>query len=340
MGKSLYSQYEQLLKSGNWKYYPFKGALDIDVFSDRDSMRSFFESYLGKGGKADLSIFKYINTLSKSRLQHTLSCFLLGILIYESNKHLSRRINSVLEKIPIQNIEGPRERFKYLWLLISIFHDFGYAFENKDVELSKNEFDELITELNSHPESIPIIYSQELLKNYAKYRLCRFGIDDHGICGGIKLYSDLCELRKEKENQSTIEGYWGEDLIPSFELAAWTVACHNIWHVKYGENNVGSIMCYKCQHLEELIYNIDSRIIKKSPFLFLLCLVDSIEPIKIFNDVDKLRHMAFDFSKERCIEIHTRKICQIHKEHYLSKIKELNDWLTDVTINETFQISI
>lgn len=340
MAETLYSEYEQLILNGAWKYYPFKGALGIDVFSDRDSMIRFFESYLGKGEKSDLSIFKFINTLSKSRLQHTLSCFLLGILIYESNKLLSRRINSVLEKIPIENIEEPRERFKYLWLLISIFHDFGNAFENKDIELSKNEFEELITKLDSNPEYIPSVYSQELLKNYAKYRLCRFGIDDHGICGGIKLYSDLCELRKEKENQSTTECYWGKDLIPSFKLAAWTVACHNIWHVKYGENNVGSIMCYKCQHLDELIYNIESRIIKESPFLFLLCLVDSIEPIKIFNDVDKLKHMAFDFSKGKCIEIQTRKICQIQKEHYLSKIKELNDWLTDVTINETIQISI
>jgi hypothetical protein len=340
MAETLYREYEQLLSNGDWKYYPFKETLGIDILSDRDSMISFFVSYLGKGEKAVLPIFKFLNTLSEDRLQHTFSCFLLGILIYEKCESLLYRINNILNQIPIQNPEKPCERFKYLWMLISIFHDFGYAIESKDKELRKNEFKELMTRFHSRPKSIPSIYSKKLIRKYNKYRLCRFGVNDHGICGGIKLYSDLYKLRGKKEDQSTTEHYWGADLVPSYALAAWTVACHNIWLVKNDDNNAGSIMCYKCQHIDELIYSKESRIIKESPFLFLLCLADSIEPIKIFKNLDILNHIAFDFSKENCIKILSRDMCIVHNELYLSKIKDLNDWLTDVTINETFQISI
>ena len=330
MAETLYNEYKRLLSNDSWKYYPID-TLGIEVFSNRDDMIRFFESYLGKGEKDTLPIFEFINNLSENRLQHTLSCFLLGILLYERCSSITCGICRSLLKKPINNPETMDERFKYLWLLISIFHDFGYAIENKDVELSIKEFEEMITKLHSRPNTIPSIYTKKLLRNYAKYRKCRFGVDDHGICGGIKLYSELCQLREDKTGTSDKEHYWGEDLIPHFALAAWTVAYHNIWLIKDCEKNANTIRCYQCFNLDKLIYHGASRIIKESPFLFLLCLVDSIEPIKIFENLDILNHIAVDFSKTGCINLQTYDLCHDDKNKYLSKFVEINDWLTDTT---------
>ena len=333
MAKSLYHEYERLLSNGSWKYYPLKETLGIKMFSDRDIMISFFKHYLGKGEKAKIPIVNFIDNLSMDRLQHTLSCFLLGVLFYQRNCATACGINDELNRIPTNNPETSEERFYYLWMLISIFHDFGYAIENKDVALNKKEFEELISDLHARPKTIPSIYTKKLLRNYAKYHLCRFGSDDHGICGGIKLYSELCELRIEKENHLSTECYWGEDLIPSYSLAAWTIACHNIWMIEDCEKNIDTITCYKHLELSKLIYKTQSRTIKESPFLFLLCLVDSIDPIKIFKNLDILNHIAFDFSKAGSIDIHTDGLCQPKQNQYLLIIKGLNGWLTDV--NET-----
>lgn len=327
MGQKLYKEYELLLSRGDWKYYPIQEMLSMDLFFNRDAIINFFKSYLGKGEKANLHIIKFIDSLTTSRLQHTFSCFLLGILICEKCESLLYRINNELNKISIQNPEKPKERFKYLWMLISIFHDFGYAIENKDEELSKNEFEKLITKLHSHPKTIPDIYTKKLLRNYAKYHLCRFGSNDHGICGGIQLYSDLCKLREDKVASSNQTRYWGEDLIPSFALAAWIVACHNIWFVEEHEEQSN---CYKCLGLKALVYQMKTREIQKSSFLFLLCLVDSIEPVKFFNSVDVLKRIKVEFMEFGKISIINHGMCKMKFDGYVNKLKDLDNWLTDI----------
>lgn len=335
MARTVYDEYNLLLINGSWKYYTFHERIDMGLFSNIESMRSFLSMYLGKGEKSGIEIFDYLNAMPTERLQHTISCFLLGTLLYERCPSISKDINSVLNKFPINNDERFEERFRYIWLLISLFHDFGYAIENNLIEYDKEQFDTLMSKFPRSPKSIPRPYSKTLLINYEKYRKCRFGVNDHGICGGIKLFSDLCELREDKSNHNGSNNYWGEDLIKLFSLAAWTVACHNIWFVN---ENDRTVECYRhCLKLDKLVYQEKFRNIKESPFLFLLCLVDSIEPIKIFNNKDSLHHIAFDFSNTTSINIQIDGLCQPKKNHYLSKIKELNDWLTD-TNNTTLRL--
>ena len=62
--------------------------------------------------------------------------------------------------------------------------------------------------------------------------------------------------------------------------AAWTIICHNIWVHKRGTCEAKK---YEEIGLNELIHNkTDKRFIqlKEHPLLFLLCLVDTIEPVK------------------------------------------------------------
>ena len=141
----------------------------------------------------------------------------------------------------------------------------------------------------------------------------------------------MCKLREDKAGSSNEPLYWGEDLILYYALAAWTIACHNIWMIEDCEKNNDTIICYKHLDLSKLIYKTQSRIIKESPCLFLLCLVDSIDPIKIFKDLAILNCIAFDFSKEESIEIHTDRLCQPKKNDYTYRILGLNDWLCDTT---------
>ncbi len=325
MSKTLYEEYEQILFDERWKYYSFP-KIDVSVFSTQDTLRCFFMSYLGKGEKSDIEIFHYIDNLSLFRLRHIMSCFLLGVFLYVNSNRISSSINYDLSRIPIQNPETITERFKYLWMLISIFHDFGYSVENKEKKIDNAQFNSLMTKFSKRPKTISPVFSKKLLRNYKKYRSCKFDVIDHGIYGGIKLYSDLCELREEKASCSNSMFYWGEDLIDSFSLAAWTVACHNVWFIPQDNENAD---CYRCNKLDKLLYKDQTREVIKSPFLFLLCLVDSIEPLKFFDDVEIMKKISFVLSSEQLNikNISTYPFCF---NSFKNKIKDLNGWLTDV----------
>ena len=342
MRNSLFKDFENILLSQTWEYYHYNQEINMEMFYDQSIMRSFLRSYLGKGEKSDVEIFEHITFMSEYRLQHTLSCFLLGIVLYEKIAGISIGINKSIKKLPVEFYECSSESFKYIWLLISIFHDFGYSYEDGK---TADNYDSLMKELDRRPSLIPNIYSKSLLRNYAKYRLCKFGVNDHGIYGGIQLYSNLKTLREQKEEEQQRSGnssnkdtkfYWGKDLMKRFSLAAWVIACHNIWLIK--DDDI-SVSCYKCHKLNGLIYSNTSREILKFPFLFLLCLVDSIEPLKCFKDIDALKQLSFEYSPNQLI-IKNIGICPKKFSLYKHKIENLNGWLTDIDVLHADSIAV
>lgn len=135
----------------------------------------------------------------------------------------------------------------------------------------------------------------------------------------------MCELREKKELEHNGNLNWAKDLEKSFSLAAWAVACHNIWFVKATDKDA---KCYRHYKLDKLIYEGKSREIKQSPLLFLLCLVDSIEPIKAFHDHNHLYNLEIEFN-DNTIGL-SFSDPDIGKDDYCDRIKGLNDWLCDV----------
>ena len=191
------------------------------------------------------------------------------------------------------------KQFYFIWFLSALVHDFYH-----DKERKQEAFPEINEDINSiKVENKLLAYIKENKKilekneknekffktipNYFKYRL-RDGKLDHGITTGIKLFDSLEKNRKVRKEQveNGVENsilYWGDDLTPLYAQASLSIAMHNIWssgekeEIKEKYRNLG---------LESLITG-ESDIfpisIKDNPLLFLLGLVDTIEPIKTFN---------------------------------------------------------
>lgn len=324
--KNLYDLYNECISTHEWKYYSLS-SIGIEILNDANTSRSFVASYLGKGCKTELDIFKYIEDLSDIRMRHIVSCFFLGVIFYTRCRNIQENINTLLSKISTNPNDTTEERFLYVWMLVSIFHDFGYAVEDGLKSLEKSEFIELIKRLPRRPRYIPNIYNKKLLKKYNDYRICRFGVNDHGIVGGIKLYKDLCELREIKKENDKLH-YWEEPLKKDICIAAWTIACHNIYMIKMGDRND---LCYTCKMLKNLVYDTHSREIKKDkhPFLFLFCLVDTLEPVKTIHDYCLLKKISLVI-KDDSIQLNYSKLCEVLQTDYYEIIQKMDKWLTDV----------
>ncbi len=324
--ESMYVKYDNLLKNTEWEYYHLPA--DIRIFED-DRCKTFIREYLKKGDKTGMAIFEYLDSITLERTKHILSCFLLGFLMYKENSLIQQKIDRFLISIPAhKRMESSEKCFRYIWMLVCLFHDFGYAIEEKKESITNDEVYLLINKLPGKFKGVPKLYGKELLIRYDKYICCRFNKHDHGVIGGAKLYNDLCLLRQEKERTSDML-YWGDDLENDFAVAAWAIACHNIFYI---EELSKYIRCYERFGLEQLVYSGVTRKIniERHPIFYLLCLVDSIEPIKTCHDVSILNEIRIVILPS-IIEIHLEDVgCLCNKAMYTEKVANLNDWLADV----------
>lgn len=339
---TLQDAYTGLLENPDkWDYYDNDGhkhfnEIRLGDFSANSCFR-FIEGYLGKGSKDDIDCFNLLKKLSCSRLQHTVSCFLLGLLIFDNCQPLQKAISIKLKQSdPNRENETPEQRFFYIWMLICLYHDVGYLYEDGD-ESNEHLNEIVINLLKKKPNLVP--YSRRTIKRYYDYRHCRWNCEDHGIVGGAKLFIDLCELRADREKHPKDNLYWGTDLENDFLVAAYTISCHNIYKI---DKNSEYVSCYKCKKLNNLIQ--DGRIIELSqhPCLYLLCLADTIEPIKQFK-LSPLEKIDIQFDKNsNIIMIDLSMITSKAKMGYRRKIMELKDWLiSDVEVKgETITLKL
>ena len=134
----------------------------------------------------------------------------------------------------------------------------------------------------------------------------KFSVDDiynsAVFSKGVDSLEKNRKVRKEQVENGVENSilYWGDDLTPLYAQASLSIAMHNIWssgekeEIKEKYRNLG---------LESLITG-ESDIfpisIKDNPLLFLLGLVDTIEPIKTFNCLEPqyvLENILIDFDK-------------------------------------------
>lgn len=324
--ESMYVKYDNLLKNTEWEYYHFPA--DIRIFED-DRCKTFIREYLKKGDKTGMAIFEYLDSITLERTKHILSCFLLGFLVYKENSLIQQIIDRFLISLPAHNrMESSEKRFRYIWMLVCFFHDFGYAIEEKVESITNDEVYSLINKMPGKFKGVPKLYGKNVLKRYDEYICCRFNKHDHGVIGGSKLYNDLCLLRQKKEKECS-NLYWGIDLENDFAVAAWSVACHNIFYIEESNKYVS---CYKKFSLDKLIYSSSSRKInlKRHPLLYLLCLVDSIEPIKTCHDMSILNKIRIDISLSNITIDLGDVVCPCKKTLYTEKTASMKYWLTDV----------
>lgn len=259
--------------------------------------RKFIVCYFAEAGKAFPG--KLLQTIGDDkRIKHIVSSFFLGIEIYQESSVLRAFIDSELKRydsaLKHYHKEAP---FAYVWFLICLCHDLGYAYEKKGTNLKFKKFEDLTRRFGNlgHCEGVPRLYAS-MVGPYFKYRAEGMGlgldkaVNDHGIVGAFQLYHDLCstraEKRKEVEHDPQSSSKWIKELDDIYNLVAWIVGCHNMFFAN--TDKFCDMFKYMWYHMFGLIKEPGDYKISLSdyPLFFFLQLIDNIEPVKMTSEGD------------------------------------------------------
>lgn len=181
-------------------------------------------------------------------------------------------------------------------------------------------------------------YTSSLIKSYFEYRISDIqnGCIDHGIVGGyiffdtmiknyIYCYNEVNQAGHCQFEDFLYNGKWYS--IEQFSLFGYIADCimsHNIW------NGRGNEDAYRKFGLDCLIGSNYAKINKnRNPYLFLLALCDTLEPLKLFkgniwNEEGILRQIDFSFGDGVLIMSSVNK--EIYNT-YCHKLAGLDDWI-------------
>lgn len=346
---SAYSQYELILSDRKlWNYVSFGDfEVQIETLFNNPNTLNFIKMYMFYSGKVKVLPWGELSkneNLFEDRAPHTISLFLFGILVV---RHLG--IN--FEKNP-NYFSDSYENFLYLWSAMCLYHDIGYLYENQLDELVKKC--PTVSDFNKHVHiKFNLLDNSDdraLAEKYYNYRWNNFNRIDHGIAGGLLMYDRLMKdifEHEELHNQCVI--YFGDTRRFSetnkdcAKIVSSGILRHNMWFA-----NKASYKDYERAGLNELLPKPDKShkyCINDNALLFLLCLLDTLEPFKIdtkssYNDI--LKGIDITFSEKRnglTISVNDG----LDANNYFKRIKDLEDWLgvkidSDMKRTATIQI--
>ena len=328
-----------------WNYYNLSALENPFSSPEYHNSKQFIREFLAYSNKVK-DIYDVLELIEPSRNLHIVTDYFLGILIYESNIRIKRSIDNQIKKIiPPGNVSFDNS-FKYFWFLICFYHDVGYYYENNSDSinsLSTMENELKIENKIQYLLGVPKLF-QNIKNKYLLYRLENFNCYDHGIIGGMLLYDRLIKVYKYYKNNfgngqnSFLHNnlYWSDSMFKYFQLIASVVITHNIWFKNEASNSLTEINIYKDYRLDKLIISDTTRAISldRHPLLFLLSLVDSIEPTKRFG-INFLKKNRLIFSKNGTIII-AQNICNDNETNeWQNIILSLSSWLKIDTNNLT-----
>jgi hypothetical protein len=307
------------------QYYELQNPFINDDISHID----FIFRYFKRGGKEE--VFDIIGSdFSKIRYpNHINSVFFLGLLVYNNT--------GLKEKFSLGNNAPGYQTFPFIWFLISLYHDNAYHIE-KDPELIKVNHNLTQLRLNFNIEHY--LFENKLrggssrlmacCENYFKYRIEERKVIDHGVFGGLLLYDRLLKIRRRKAavNEETL--FWGEALESQYKLAASAIATHNIWMPKKNQYKL-----YSNYGLSNLI-NFTPLKFNNFNFLYLLGIIDTIDPIKTFidDDVDEkyiFENLKMEFKKSSIV-FSVVENSKLDFQKLINKCNSYIGWL-DVKVN-------
>lgn len=330
--KVLSDYYQEYTQNTDSFYYKIR--IELEHLNDETKCKSFISNTLQEAKKGQKPISKLYRKISGVRIKHIVSCYIFGAIIYFENENIKNAIDSYFTEKKIGDPkENNEDKFKYIWFLICFYHDIGYAYENGQEIMPDDIFHSLATKKHYRYNCVPQeIYSLKLLECYDSFIRCRFSKQrDHGIAGGLKMYQELSDLMEENKGNEHFPKY----LKKYFSLASWIIACHNMFYIGDNDDNFG---CYKCKGLNSLIRNTSDSYpitLNEYPLFFLFSIVDSIEPIKTFNDLSILDKIFCDLEN---MEFNLSGLCSPQKKEYRKKICNLEKWLTKVSKKESEDI--
>ena len=300
---SLFNHYS----AQNTSYYGIKynvGTLFTGNAEDsQKACRNFVNRHYIKGEKGGLLDNDLYDRYERhGKHMHSVSLYLLGVkLLSLFQEHLRE---ALLKFVPNFSSWGGDENSPYIWFLPAMYHDFASCAElgtihandsdsHRSLQFHLGNHNILYSPYRHFPykaENIPFRFSPELIENYFYYCACQ-GRCEHGIIAGylffdrfVKNYLKACPNAVPDENGDVRRNglNWNVGHLTFAAYAADAIICHNIWlggnaeKDKYTQFGLSPLL-YK-EHPENKLS------IEKYPLQFMLCLLDTIEPIKRFED--------------------------------------------------------
>ena len=328
---NLYDIYINIL-SDNEKWNPtFKSDIEHEIDTIFNYPRSYnfiVELLWGDSNLRPLvfDINKIKNCVSQLRINHTISLYLLGIAIAETIG---------FERFDLPNWDSnPRRNFLHHWLAVCLFHDIGYAVEDYYINEKLTDVRSLdcLSQVLGLSYRLDLLKNSNLLRKYYDYRIKERKKADHGIVGAMILYDSLMTANEKKKN---IEGtaiifsekpITGNSILRAIELFSNSIAKHNMWFAPEGKEKM-----YSDYGLNEIVPKKDgSHLISfdQDSMLYLLCLADTIEPLKIHQDMVILEALQqvdieIEMNDKAVIVLSIKGECS----DVLSKMSTLTKWL-------------
>lgn len=263
----------------------------------------------------------------------------------------------------------------YTWYLTAMYHDVASCIEREDILKDPiNEQKELSywlenLEIQHSPyktfdkrlKGIPQRFPENLIENYFVYRadsedarIHKKFLCDHGILAGYLFFdrfiknflsytkngsindNGMIENLAQEENRWRDEKrQWNIEQLSHAAYVADAIICHNIW--MGGERDTELYQAYGLSPLLYTEHSENKLSIKNYPLQFMLCLLDTIEPIKRFakdpyggnmEPKEVLSHVHIGFGNRKLIvqwdkEIEEEKCFQNWKE----SLEKLKNWM-------------
>lgn len=329
---------------------------------DNIRCRQFIEKHFREGSKSDALNFDFYkdyfsneNDENAFRHVHMVSLYLLGLWLQDA-------FWSQIEK-SLSNIIMDKSwfNFSYTWFLTCLYHDTA-SFIEKQILDKLNEQEKQLSFWVERENIVHTIYkhiplkekvqiprfSEDLIKKYFYYRMDN-GAKDHGIVSGYLLFNKLKEnFLNKTQGQSwdfgcvVIDGlHWRKEHLDHFAYIADAIICHNLWTVSEQEKEKADM--YRKYELDPLILSSKIRKLKLQdyPLQFMLCLLDTIEPVKRFKDELSAREVLQNIDIDRNadesvngISIKWKDVIKSKKgyDEWRKSIDSLEDWM-DVEVS-------
>lgn len=339
--QSLESCYKDIAQEYlRWSYYG-KDAPDInEKWKNNHDAYDFLKNYFDFGGKSKVFEDEYLTQHEKyikDRSCHIISTYLLGIMIAE------------FFQIYTDKRDRNNMNFKYRWFLSCLYHDVGYAYENKfdcsrlttvrdrGIDGFVNEFNlEYVDDIEFKP------FIREEVDLYLRCRAdCRKSkpVIDHGIAGGLMLYEKLRKqfekawMKRDNSKDSRQSFYvrhstgnrtlhYSEDHFEEYAEAANTIIAHNIW--------ISTLKDYITKYGNDRMLRDYTPIGLDNQICFILSIADTIEPLKRdFKYIDKVYIEGITGQKGFCISTDADTFSDLY-----CNIKKLEDWI-EVSVEVT-----
>jgi len=354
--KTLLQIYNDISENKNLYDYYGSNLILKDAWINVKSAHSFIQQYFQNGEKAIFEL-KICRDMYQPDIRdiHTVSVFILGIEI--ARKMKNRILGNEL----------------FIWFLMCLFHDMGYKLENK-TDLVK-EYYTLYkflqkNEIKEEYNIFKVYKKKTLCENYYRYRaedryrttehgvIKEHGVIDHGIAGGIILYKVLVKnyemvKRKSENNKDSFEYnnlIFSTDNFKDYAKAAIGIIRHNMWYA----NKSDDCKTYHEYGLDDLISEPQNKICYTDDrLLFLLCLADTIEPLKRFRNLgtneeinEILRQICMDIEninnqKNSKITITIQVSDELeNKDKLIENCRSLDSWMNVKTTQEDNKVKI